>query len=416
MSQLVAPATPVMALDLEKIRSDFPILRREVYGKPLVYLDNAASAQKPQAMLDAMHKAYAENYANVHRGLHFLANAATEGYENARQTTRRFLNAASTDEIIFTRSATGAINAIANAFGARIGEGDAIVLSLMEHHSNIVPWHFLRERKGAVLRWAMVDEYGALDMEHFKRLLTPEVKLVAITHMSNVLGTITPLKEIVALAHAQGIPVLADGSQAAVHFPVDVQDLGVDFYVATGHKLYGPTGIGILYAKQQWLDVLPPYEGGGEMIGEVSCERVTYAAAPAKFEAGTPPFAEAAALGASLEYMMALDREAVCRHEEALLRYAHERLSAIKGLKIFGHAPHKGAVVSFALEGIHAHDIATVLDRSGIAVRAGTHCAQPLLAHYNVTSTCRASFALYNTHNEIDMLAAGLEKTQQLFA
>jgi cysteine desulfurase/selenocysteine lyase len=415
MSQLLATTRSVY--DVEAVRRDFPILSRQVYGKPLIYLDNGASAQKPQAMLDALRTAYGENYANVHRGLHFLANASTLAYEGARETVRAFLNAPSLEEVIFTRSATGAINAIASSFGAKyIKEGDEIVLSIMEHHSNIVPWHFLRERKGAVIKWAMVREDGSFDIEAFEKLLTPRTKIVAITHMSNVLGTVTPMKEIVRMAYERGIAVLADGSQAAVHLDVDVHDLDVDFYVATGHKLYGPTGIGILYAKKKWLLDLPPFEGGGEMIRDVTMDGVSYGDLPAKFEAGTPPFAEAAGLDASLKYIMSIGRQAITAHEESLRYYAHEVLGGMKGIRIFGTAPGKGAIVSFNVEGVHAHDIATVLDRSGIAVRAGTHCAQPLLTQYNVTSTCRASFALYNIPAEINALAVGLEKAQKLFA
>lgn len=403
--------------DVERLRRDFPILSLEVHGKPLVYLDNGASAQKPRQVLDAMRDVYETKYANVHRGLHYLANAATEAYEGAREKVRGYLNAGSVDEIVFTRSATGAINAIASSFGRQsIGEGDEIVISIMEHHSNIVPWHYHRERKGAVIKWAPIREDGSFDVDAFEALLTERTRIVAITHMSNVLGTITPVKEIIRLAHERGIPVLIDGSQGAVHLPVDVRDLDVDFYVMTGHKLYGPTGIGVLYAKREWLEKLPPFEGGGEMIRDVTEDWVTYGDPPHKFEAGTPPIVEAVGLGAAIDYVTSVGRAAISAHENALRDYAHERLGAISSLRIFGTTPEKGAIVSFEIKGAHAHDVATVIDRSGIAVRAGTHCAQPLLARFGVTSTCRASFGLYNTHEEIDKLAQALEKARDLFA
>jgi cysteine desulfurase/selenocysteine lyase len=403
--------------DLTQVRADFPALAMEIYGKPLVYLDNGASAQKPRAVIDRMVHAFEHEYANVHRGLHYLANAATEAYEGARETVKQFLHAGSTEEIVFTRSATEAINLVAASMGRLldIGEGDEIVLSIMEHHSNIVPWHFLRERRGAVLKWAPVREDGSFDLDAFEALLTPRTKMVAITHMSNVLGTVTPMREIVALAHARGIPVLADGSQGAVHLDVDVQDLDVDFYAFTGHKVYGPTGIGVLYGKRKWLEVMPPFNGGGEMIGEVTLDEVTYAAPPHRFEAGTPPIVEAIGLGAALQYMMGLGRHNIRAHEETLRDHAHERLSALNSIRIFGTAPGKGAIVSFEMRGAHAHDVATVIDRQGVAVRAGTHCAQPLLARYGVTSTCRASFGLYNTVEEIDTLAEALTKAQAFF-
>jgi cysteine desulfurase/selenocysteine lyase len=403
--------------DLAKIRADFPALALEVYGKRLVYLDNGASAQKPRAVIDRMVHAFESEYANVHRGLHFLANAATEAYEGARQRVGTFLNAPSAENIVFTRSATEAINLAAASMGRLldIGEGDEIVLSIMEHHSNIVPWHFHRERRGAVIKWSPVREDGTFDLEAFERLLTPRTKIVAITHMSNVLGTVTPLKAIIELAHARGIPVLADGSQGAVHLDVDVQDLDVDFYAFTGHKVYGPTGIGVLYGKHRWLEEMPPFNGGGEMIGEVTLDAITYAAPPHRFEAGTPPIVEAIGLGAALDYVMALGRDRIRAHEERLRDYAHERLSRMNAIRIFGEAPGKGAIVSFEMRNAHPHDVATVIDRQGVAVRAGTHCAQPLLARYGVTSTCRASFGLYNTLEEVDALAEALTKAQTFF-
>ncbi|EIM75645.1 SufS subfamily cysteine desulfurase [Nitratireductor aquibiodomus RA22] len=405
-----------MRYDVEAVRRDFPILAREVYGKPLVYLDNGASAQKPQAVIDAITHAYSNEYANVHRGLHFLSNAATDAYEKARETVRRFLNAESTDQIIFTKSATEAINTVAYGHAMpNIGEGDEIVLSIMEHHSNIVPWHFLRERHGAKLAWIPVDEEGVLTVEAFEKTLTDSTKLVAITHMSNVLGTVTPLKEIIRIAHERGIPVLVDGSQGAVHLPVDVQALDCDFYVCTGHKLYGPSGIGVLYGKKERLAAMRPFQGGGEMIEDVTLDTVTYNDPPHRFEAGTPPIVQAIGLGAALEYIEGIGREAIAVYEADLVRYAHDQLGRINSLRIFGNAPDKGAIVSFELQGIHAHDVSMVIDRAGVAVRAGTHCAQPLLKHFGVTSTCRASFGMYNTREEVDALAEALEKARRFF-
>ncbi|MGD9656349.1 MAG: cysteine desulfurase [Methylocystis sp.] len=405
------------AYDIEAVRADFPILAERPYGKPLVYLDNAASAQKPRAVIDRVAQFYEHEYANVHRGLHYLANASTEAYEGARETVRRFLNAESTDEIIFTRGATEALNLVAASFGeAHIGEGDEIILSVMEHHSNIVPWHFLRERKGAALKWLEVDDDGRLDLEAFEKLFSKRTKIVTLTHMSNVVGAPTPIADVARIAHAHGVPVCVDGSQGAVHLDVDVQALDADFYVLTGHKLYGPTGIGALYGKRKWLEALPPYAGGGEMIETVTRDAVTYNDPPQRFEAGTPPIAQAVGLGAALDYMESLGRDAIRAHEAGLTAYAHQRLSRIDGLKIYGQAPDKGPILSFDMAAAHAHDIATVIDRSGIAVRAGTHCAMPLLDRFGVTSTCRASFALYNTREEIDRLAEALEKARSLFA
>ena len=412
-----APAPSERAsYDVEHIRADFPILYREVHGRPLVYLDNGASAQKPRSVLDAMDHAYRFEYANVHRGLHHLSNVATENYEAARETVRRFLNAGSPDEIIFTRNATSAINAVASGIGQSIKEGDEIVLSIMEHHANIVPWHFLRERRGAVLKWTPINDRGELILDEFQKLLTKKTKLVAITHMSNVLGTVNPVKQMIAMAHERGIRVLVDGSQAAVHMPVDVRDLDADFYVFTGHKTYGPTGIGVLYGKKEHLESLPPYEGGGDMIEHVAVDRITYNKPPHKFEAGTPAFVEAIGLGTALNYMMQIGRERIAEHEAQLGAYAHERLSALPWLKIYGEAPGKGAIISFTIDGLHPHDVATIIDRSGIAVRAGHHCAQPLMERLGVTATCRASFAMYNTFAEVDALTAGLVKAHDLFA
>ncbi|HEV7247760.1 MAG TPA: cysteine desulfurase [Shinella sp.] len=408
---------PAKAYDVEAIRKDFPILSKTVYGKPLVYLDNGASAQKPQSVIDAISHAYSNEYANVHRGLHFLSNAATDAYEAAREKVRRFLNASSVDEIIFTKSSTEAINTVAYGYGMpKIGEGDEIVLSIMEHHSNIVPWHFIRERQGAKLVWAPVDDAGAFHIEDFEKCLTERTKLIAITHMSNALGTIVPVKEICRIARERGIPVLVDGSQGAVHMPVDVRDIDCDWYVMTGHKLYGPSGIGVLYGKMDRLKEMRPFQGGGEMIVDVTEDIVTYNEPPHRFEAGTPPIVQAIGLGHALDYMEKIGRAAISTHEADLRDYAHERLSAINSLKIFGTAPGKGSIFSFELEGIHAHDVSMVIDRAGVAVRAGTHCAQPLLKRFGVTSTCRASFGLYNTRAEVDALADALDHARKFFA
>jgi cysteine desulfurase/selenocysteine lyase len=411
------PAVRNGSYDVQRVREDFPILSMRVHGKPLVYLDNAASAQKPKAVLDRMTQAYTCEYANVHRGLHYLANAATEAYEGARDKVAAFLNAGRREEIVFTRGATEAINLVAQSFGReRIGPGDEIVLSIMEHHANIVPWHFLRERHGAVLKWAPVDDDGNFLLDKFEELLTPRTRLVAVTQMSNVLGTVVPVKDVVRLAHAQGIAVLVDGSQSCVHMNVDVRDIDCDFYVVTGHKLYGPTGIGALYGKHEHLAAMPPFNGGGEMIREVTQDVVTYGDPPHRFEAGTPSIVQAIGLGAAIDYINSIGRERIRRHESALLAYAQERLRAINSLRIIGTAAEKGAIVSFEMKNAHAHDFATVIDRSGVAVRAGTHCAMPLLDRFGVTATCRASFALYNTMEEVDALAQALTKAQELFS
>ena len=402
--------------DVETIRRDFPILSREVYGKPLVYLDNGASAQKPRQVIDAVTKAYSEEYANVHRGLHFLSNTATDNYEAAREKVRRFLNAGSVDEVVFTKSTTEAINLVSYGLGPDyFADGGEIVLSIMEHHSNIVPWHFHRERHGAKLKWVYVREDGSFDLDAFADTLTDKTRLVALTHMSNVLGTVVPVKEVCRIAHERGIPVLVDGSQAAVHLPVDVQDIDCDYYVFTGHKVYGPSGIGVLWGKPDRLKALRPFNGGGEMILDVTEDLVTYNEPPHRFEAGTPPIVQAIGLGAALDYMDAIGRENIARHEADLKDYAHRKLREINSLRIFGDAPDKGAIVSFELQGAHAHDVATIIDRAGVAVRAGTHCAQPLLARYGVTSTCRASFGLYNTRAEVDALYEALLKAQSFF-
>ncbi|WP_061026772.1 cysteine desulfurase [Bradyrhizobium sp. CCH5-F6] len=411
------PAVKNGAYDVARVRQDFPALAMQVYGKKLVYLDNAASAQKPSAVLDRMTQAYTSEYANVHRGLHYLANAATEAYEGGRTKVAQFINAPRTEEVIFTRNATEAINLVASSWGGpNVKEGDEIVLSIMEHHSNIVPWHFLRERQGAVIKWAPVDDEGNFLIDEFEKLLTPKTKLVAITQMSNALGTIVPVKDVVRIAYARGIPVLVDGSQGAVHLPVDVQDIGCDFYVFTGHKVYGPTGIGVLWAKYDHLVAMRPYNGGGEMIREVSRDIVTYGDPPHKFEAGTPPIVEAVGLGAAIDYVNSVGKERIAAHEHDLTAYAQERLREINSLRLIGTARGKGPVISFELKGAHAHDVATVIDRQGIAVRAGTHCVMPLLERFNVTATCRASFGMYNTREEVDHLAQALLKARDLFA
>lgn len=401
--------------DPEPIRAQFPILSRQVNGKPLVYLDNAASAQKPRAVIEAITRAMEGSYANVHRGLHTLANETTDAYEKARETVARFLGCATT-EVVFTKGGTEAMNLVASSFGQRLVAGDEILITQMEHHSNIVPWHLLRERKGVVLRFVPVLEDGSLDLDAAKAMINEKTKLVAFTHMSNVLGTINPVRVLTDAAHAAGALVLVDGCQGAVHMAVDVKALDVDFYVATGHKLYGPTGIGVLYGKAEVLADLPPYQGGGEMIATVAEDRITYAEPPMRFEAGTPPILEAIALGAALEWVMALDREAIAAHERRLYDRAVERLDGANWLRILGTAPGKGAILSFTVEGAHAHDIAQILDKQGVAVRAGTHCAEPLMARFGVTSSARASFALYNTEAEADAFVDALVKARSFFA
>jgi cysteine desulfurase/selenocysteine lyase len=404
-----------MAFDAEAIRAQFPILARQVNGKPLVYLDSAASAQKPRAVIEAMVHAMEHSYANVHRGLHTLANETTEAYEAARQSVARFLGADPT-EIVFTKGGTEAINLVASGLGASLKAGDEILLSEMEHHANIVPWHFLRERQGVVLQFTPVTDDGRLDIEAFKALLGERTKVVALTHMSNVLGTVNPVAELTRLAHEAGAVVLLDGCQAVVHQAVDVKALDVDFYVFSGHKLYGPTGIGALYGKAGRLAALPPYQGGGEMIGNVSLEAITYADPPHRFEAGTPPILEAIGLGAAIEWLSGLDRAAVAEHEQALYDHVRQRLNGANWLRVLGEAPGKGAILSFTVEGAHAHDVAQILDKYGVAVRAGTHCAEPLMRRFGVTSSARASFALYNTHEEADAFVDALTKTQAFFA
>ena len=399
-------------VDTDAIRSEFPILSREVNGKPLVYLDNAASAQKPNAVIDAMSDQARTAYANVHRGIHTLANETTEAYESARESVRAFINAGSVNEIIFTKGGTEAINLVANGIADDIRPGDEIVLSIMEHHSNIVPWHFLRERYGAVLKWVDVDETGALDMAAFEATLSNKTRMVAITHMSNVLGTVTDAAEIVRLAHAVDAEVLLDGCQSGVHLDVDVQAIDCDYYVLTGHKIYGPSGIGALYGKTAALARLRPFQGGGEMIEIVERDRVTYNEAPHKFEAGTPPILQAIGFGAAVEWLNQFDKTEVLAHEHAVYQRAYEAVRGINGLRVHGNAAGKGAVLSFSIDGAHPHDLAQILDRYGVAVRAGHHCAQPLMDHLGVSATARASFALYNTEAEVDAFIEALHKAR----
>lgn len=405
-----------MGFDVAKVREEFPILSRQVHGKPLVYLDSAASSQKPWTVIEAMSRVMESSYSNVHRGLHSLANETTEAYEAARRSVAKLIHAGSVDEIVFTKGATEAINLVAASFGQRLVEGDEIILSVMEHHANIVPWHFLRQAKGVVLKFVPVSDEGELDMDAYRALFSPRTRLVSLSHMSNVLGTVNPAAEIVAIAHAQGVPVLLDGCQSIVHEIVDVQALDVDFYVFSGHKLYGPTGIGVLYGKAEMLASMPPYQGGGEMIASVSLDTITYADPPHRFEAGTPAIIEAIGLGAAIDWLMAQDRAAIAAHEHALYERAYQAVRGINGLRVIGTAPGKGAVLSFTIDGVHAHDLAQILDRYGVAVRAGTHCAEPLMTRFGVTSSARASFGLYNTVEEVDLFVDALIRAQTFFA
>lgn len=404
--------------DVEKIRADFPILSREVNGKPLVYLDNGASAQKPQVVIDAITKAYAEEYSNVHRGLHYLSNLATENYENVRGKIARFLNVPDEDEIVFTSGTTEGINLIAYGWAMEnLTAGDEIILSVMEHHANIVPWHFLRERQGVVLKWVDVDSTGALDPQAVLDAIGPNTKLIAITQLSNVLGTVVDVKSICAGAREKGIPVLVDGSQAAVHMPVDVPDIGCDFYAITGHKLYGPSGSGAIFIKKERMAEMRPFLGGGDMIREVHKDEVTWNDPPMKFEAGTPGIVQTIGLGVALDYMMGIGMENIAAHEKELCAYARTRLDGLNWLNVQGTAPGKAAIFSFTIDGAaHAHDISTILDKKGVAVRAGQHCTGPLMDHLGLTGTCRASFAMYNTKAEVDVLIDALELAHELFS
>ena len=403
-------------LDIEQIRADVPILSTKVHGKPLVYLDNGASAQKPRQVIDKVSQTYESGYANVHRGLHHLSNEATDAYEHARAVVRKFINAPSLDEVIFTKGTTEAINLVAYSHGMpNIGEGDEIVLSIAEHHSNIVPWHLIRERNGAKLVWVDVEDDGSFSLERFEAAITDRTKLIAMTHMSNVTGSVAPVAEVCALARERGITTLIDGSQSAVHLPVDVQALGCDFFCFTGHKTYGPSGIGVLWGRRELLAEMQPFHGGGEMILDVTTEGVTYNEPPHRFEAGTPPIVQAIGLGAALEWMMEIGADDIVAHENGLRDYARAELQKVNSLRMIGDAPDKGAIFSFEIEGVHAHDISMVIDRSGVAVRAGTHCAQPLMQRFGVTSTCRASFAIYNTKAEVDALVQSLDKARKFF-
>jgi cysteine desulfurase/selenocysteine lyase len=404
-----------MTFDVAAARAQFPILTREIHGKPLIYLDSAASAQKPRAVIEAMTGAMEHSYANVHRGLHSLANETTEAYEAAREAVRRLLNAESPSEIVFTKGATEAINLVASSFGQSLQAGDEIVLSEMEHHANIVPWHFLRERAGVVLKFIPVTDDGRLDLDAYRALLGPRTRMVAVGHMSNVTGTINPVAQIIADAHAAGALTLIDGCQAVVHQSVDVRALDTDFYVFSGHKLYGPTGIGALYGKAGRLTALPPYQGGGEMIDTVTLENVTYAEPPHRFEAGTPPILEAIGLGAAIVWLEGFDRDAIAGHEHTLYARVKQRLNGANWLSEIGTAPGKGAIFAFNMAGAHAHDVAQILDRQGVAVRAGTHCAEPLMRRFGITASVRASFGLYNTLEEADAFVEALTKTRTFF-
>ena len=401
--------------DVDAVRAQFPVFERDAYGKPLVYLDSAASAQKPRAVIDAMSGMMERSYANVHRGLHLLSNEATAAFETARETAAAFLNAAGPDEIVFTSGGTDAVNLVAYALGQDdIGEGDEIILSVMEHHANIVPWHFLRERKGVVLKWLDVGDDGDIDLSAYEAMFTPRTRLVALSHMSNVLGAPTPAKELARIAHEKGAKILFDGCQAAVHGPVDMADIDADFYVTTGHKLYGPTGIGVLYGKKSVLDAMPPFKGGGEMIDEVTLDRVTYNDAPHRFEAGTPPIVEAVGLARALDWMRETGVEAIAAHEAALAAHAMEELRKLNFVTLYGQAKEKAPIIAFAVEGAHPHDVSAILDRSGVAVRAGHHCAQPLMKRLGVSATSRASFAAYNTHEDVEALVRALHKTHEM--
>jgi len=405
-----------MALDVERIRKDFPILHQEVHGRPLVYLDSAATSQKPQVVLDALADYYGRDNANVHRGVHRLSERATEAYEGARSRIQRFLNAAHSREIVFVRGTTEGINLVAHTYGRRtVGPGDEVVITALEHHSNIVPWQMLCEEKGAALRVVPIDDGGEVDVEAYERLLGERTRLVAVAHVSNALGTIVPVKRMIKAAHRRGIAVLVDGAQAAPHLRVDVQDLDCDFYAFSGHKTYGPTGIGVLYGKTALLEAMPPFQGGGDMIKSVSFEKTVYNDLPYKFEAGTPDIAGAIGLGAALEYLEGLGLDRVAAHEHALLVHGTERLSSIPGLRLVGTAREKASVLSFLVDGVHAHDVGSILDREGIAVRTGHHCAMPVMTRFGIAATTRASLGVYNTREDIDALVEGLAKVREVF-
>lgn len=402
--------------DIQKIREDFPILDREVYGKPLIYLDNGATTQKPRQVVEAITDEYYSVNANVHRGVHFLSQQATELHEASRETVRRFINARSSNEIVFTRGTTESINLLASSFAdSQMKEGDEVIVSVMEHHSNIVSWQLQAARKGIVLKVIPMNDRGELLLDEYEKLFSERTKLVSFAHVSNVLGTVNPAKEMIATAHAHGVPVLIDGAQSVPHMKVDVQDLDADFFAFSGHKIYGPTGVGVLYGKEEWLDKLPPYQGGGEMIQSVSFEKTTFNELPFKFEAGTPDYIGTTALAKALDYVSAIGMENIAAHEHELTLYAMQRLKEINGMRIFGEAEHKSSVISFLVGNIHHLDMGTLLDRLGIAVRTGHHCAQPLMIRMGIEGTVRASFGLYNTKEEIDMLAAGIERVSRMF-
>jgi cysteine desulfurase / selenocysteine lyase len=419
MSTAISPAAkrPETSFDVAAVRKDFPILTRRVHGKPLVYLDNAATTQKPLAVIDAERDVYERSYANIHRGVHLLSVEATEAYEKAREKARDFLHAGESKEIVFVRGTTEAINLVAAAYGRQnVGAGDEVLITAMEHHSNIVPWQLLCQEKGARLRVAPMNERGELLLDELGRLLSDRTKIVAVPHVSNALGTVNPVREIVRMAHGKGIPVLVDGAQAAPRLPVDVRELDCDFYALSGHKMYGPSGVGLLYGKARWLAAMPPYQGGGDMIASVTFEKSTWNVLPYKFEAGTPNIAGAIALGAAIDYVEKLGMETIARHENELLADATRRVAGIPGLRIIGTAKEKAGVLSFTIEGIHPHDIGTVLDREGVAVRTGHHCAQPVMDFFKVPATARASFGLYNTREEVDALVAGIGEARRMFA
>ncbi len=411
-----APAPTRPPLDVAKLRADFPALQLSVRGKPLVYLDNAATSQKPRAVLEALQRYYEEGNANVHRGVHYLSEHATAAYEGAREKARRFLNAREAREVIFVRGTTEGVNLVASSFGrANLEPGDEVLVSAMEHHSNIVPWQLACEERGAKVMVIPMNRRGELLLDEYERLLGPRTRIVAVAHVSNSLGTINPIAEIVRLAHAKGIPVLVDGAQAAPHLPIDVQALGCDFYTASGHKMFGPTGIGLLYGRAERLEALPPYQGGGDMIRSVTFAKTTFAPIPAKFEAGTPHIAGAIGLGAAIDYLASLDRDALATHEQDLLGYATDQLAALPGVHLIGTAAHKASVVSFVVEGVHAHDVGTIVDREGMAIRTGHHCTQPVMEFFGIPATARASFAFYNTRADVDALVAAVGTVQQVF-
>jgi cysteine desulfurase/selenocysteine lyase len=416
MTPVAAPASGRPALDVARVRADFPILRREVRGRPLTYLDNAATTQKPQAVIDAIARYYGEYNANVHRGVHLLSELASEAYEDGRVKVARFFNAPHPRQIVFTRNATESINLVAHAFGrSRVGAGDEVLISAMEHHSNIVPWQLLCEERGARLKVAPIDDRGELMLDAFEALVGERTKLVAVAHMSNALGTVNPVEEIIRIAHARGVPVLLDGSQAAYHMPVDVQALDCDFYVATGHKLYGPTGIGVLYGRESLLESMPPFLGGGDMISSVTFEKSTWAELPHKFEAGTPHICGAIVLGAAIDYITSIGFDRITAHEASLLEYGTSKLAEVDGLRMIGTARRKASILSFVLDGVHPHDIGTIVDREGVAIRTGHHCAQPVMARFSVPATARASLAMYNTREDLDVLVAALSRVRELF-